>query len=312
MIPLIYHPIYSALDLPAKHRYPISKYRLLYQAIHSIMQTNSVWQSRLVFAEPEPVTIEQIKMVHHSDYVEALLQGNLPAAKMRRIGFPWSEALIERTLMSSGGTCKTVEMALERGIAIHLSGGYHHAHTDFGSGFCLFNDLVIAAKHALTFDNIDKVLIVDSDVHQGDGTATLTENNGDIVTLSFHCEKNFPARKPHSTMDVALPRETNDTEFLDHFTAIVEMAINLHQPDMILYDAGVDIHIDDELGYFQVSTEGIYQRDRFMFELAKKRHIPIACVIGGGYRSKHQDLVPIHIQLIKAVIDSLNEKESLT
>ncbi|OEF23194.1 histone deacetylase family protein [Vibrio rumoiensis] len=309
MIPLIYHPIYSALELPAKHRYPINKYRLLYQEIVSAIQVNETWQEQLKFIKPSAIVIEQVKAVHDSDYVDALIQGNLPAAKMRRIGFPWSEALMERTLMSSGGTCKTVEMAVECGLAIHLSGGYHHAHADFGSGFCLFNDLVLAAKYALNIDNIDKVLIVDSDVHHGDGSATLTENESDIVTLSFHCEKNFPARKPNSTMDIAMPRDTNDAEFLDNFTSIVEMAINLHQPDLILYDAGVDIHIDDELGYFQVSTDGIYERDRFMFELAKRQSLPIACVIGGGYRTEHRDLVPIHMQLIKAAMDSRSQIE---
>ncbi len=300
MIPLIYHSIYSELALPEGHRYPINKYRLLYQQIAQQCSNDEDWQRTFRFVEPKALSVEEVLETHCSEYVEALVSGSLPAAKMRRIGFPWSECLITRTLTSAGGTCDTVEQALEQGIAIHLSGGYHHAHYDFGSGFCLFNDLVLAAKRALKQDGIDKVLIVDSDVHHGDGTATLCADEFDIVTLSFHCAKNFPARKPDSDMDVALPRETQDKEFLESFCSVVEMAVNLHQPDMIIYDAGVDIHQDDELGYFNVSTQAIGQRDRFMFGLARNRDLPIACVVGGGYRSQHQDLVPIHMQLIEA------------
>lgn len=303
MIPLIYHPIYSQLSLPDGHRYPINKYRLLFQAIEEKKAAEPAWQESFSSITPEPVMLEEVKQIHCQHYVDALAQGLLPAAKMRRIGFPWSERLLERTLASAGGTCATVEAALEAGVAIHLSGGYHHAHFDYGSGFCLFNDLVIAAKRALMCDEIDKVLIVDSDVHQGDGTATLCKEEEQIVTLSFHCDKNFPARKPESDMDVPLPRETGDEEFLSSFSSVVEMAINLHQPDLILYDAGVDIHVDDELGYFNVSTQALYQRDKVMFTLAKQRELPIACVVGGGYRTRHQDLVPIHMQLLHAAFD---------
>ncbi|NMS37821.1 histone deacetylase, partial [Vibrio parahaemolyticus] len=144
-----------------------------------------------------------------------------------------------------------------------LSGGYHHAHKEFGSGFCLFNDLVIAARQALEVEHVDKVLIIDSDVHHGDGTATLCDDEPDIITLSFHCDKNFPARKPQSDLDVPMARGTGDEDFLMAFKEVVDMALNLHRPDLVIYDAGVDIHQDDELGYFDVSTQGILERDRF-------------------------------------------------
>ncbi len=300
MIPLIYHPIYSQLPLPEGHRYPINKYRLLYQAVEAKRAESSNWHQAFELFEPHPVSIEQVKHVHSAEYVDLLTSGQLAAPKMRRIGFPWSEQLIERTLCSAGGTALAAEIAIEHGIAIHLSGGYHHAHHDFGSGFCLFNDLVVAAKHALTFEHIETVLIVDSDVHHGDGTATLCQNEPDIATLSFHCDKNFPARKPSSDFDVPLSRETEDAEFLASFEQVTQMALMHYQPDLIIYDAGVDIHVDDELGYLNVSTDGIYQRDCLMFEMAKSNDIPIACVVGGGYRSQHQDLVPIHMQLLNA------------
>ncbi|EKO3856387.1 histone deacetylase [Vibrio harveyi] len=299
MLPLIYHPIYSQLELPEGHRYPIMKYQYLYQAVKDKLVQQD-WGQHIEFSQPQPLNVDEIKLVHSGEYVDLLVSGDMPAAKMRRIGFPWSETLVSRTLMSTAGTVLTAEKALEHGVAIHLSGGYHHAHKDFGSGFCLFNDLVIAAKHMLETEHVDKVLIIDSDVHHGDGTATLCADELDIITLSFHCDKNFPARKPDSDLDVPLSRGTSDDTFLMTFKEVVEMALNLHRPDMVIYDAGVDIHTDDELGYFNVSTQGIYERDRFIMQLMKDKGVPVAAVVGGGYRSNHSDLVPIHMQLINA------------
>ncbi|HHP0460549.1 TPA: histone deacetylase family protein [Vibrio harveyi] len=299
MLPLIYHPIYSQLELLEGHRYPIMKYQYLYQAVKDKLVQQD-WGQHIEFSQPQPLNVDEIKLVHSEEYVDLLVSGDMPAAKMRRIGFPWSETLVSRTLMSTAGTVLTAEKALEHGVAIHLSGGYHHAHKDFGSGFCLFNDLVIAAKHMLETEHVDKVLIIDSDVHHGDGTATLCADELDIITLSFHCDKNFPARKPDSDLDVPLSRGTSDDTFLMTFKEVVEMALNLHRPDMVIYDAGVDIHTDDELGYFDVSTQGIYERDRFIMQLMKDKGVPVAAVVGGGYRSNHSDLVPIHMQLINA------------
>lgn len=275
------------------------KYHHLHQAVLEKLGSED-WGGKIEFFQPTPLSTDEIKRVHSEEYVDLLVTGAMPAAKMRRIGFPWSEALITRTLTSTAGTVLTAEKALEHGIAIHLSGGYHHAHKDFGSGFCLFNDLAIAAKHMLDHEYVDKVMIIDSDVHHGDGTATLCKDEGDIITLSFHCDKNFPARKPDSDLDVPFRRDTDDETFLMTFKEVVQMAINLHRPDMVIYDAGVDIHTDDELGYFNVSTEGIFERDRFLMQLMKDRGIPVAAVVGGGYRSEHADLVPIHMQLLNA------------
>lgn len=304
MLPLIYHHIYSSLPLPEGHRYPIFKYRYLYESVLSQCESDKALHHRITFFSPQALTLDHIKSVHDGHYVDQLTSGNLPENKMRRIGFPWSPALIERTLTSAAGTVLTTEKALEFGIAIHLSGGYHHAHKDFGSGFCLFNDLVIAAHFALEKEHVDKVLIIDSDVHHGDGTATLCRDREDIVTLSFHCDKNFPARKPDSDLDVTFQRGTGDKHFLTTFMQVVEMAVNLHQPDLVIYDAGIDLHQDDELGYLDITTTAIYQRDLFLFKLMKSRNIPVAAVVGGGYRREHEELVPIHFQLIQAAIDT--------
>ncbi|MDF2153830.1 histone deacetylase [Vibrio sp. CAU 1672] len=309
MLPLIYHPIYSQLPLPDGHRYPIMKYQYLYEAVNRHICDQMLDGDQIQFFQPSPLSLDVLKAIHCQEYVEQLVSGTLPAAKMRRIGFPWSEKLIERTLTSAAGTVLAVEKALESGIAIHLSGGYHHAHHNFGSGFCLFNDLVVAAHRALEHEQIDKVLIIDSDVHHGDGTATLCQEEPDIITLSFHCEKNFPARKPDSDLDVPLPCGTGDEDFLDAFREVVSMAMHLHRPDFVIYDAGVDIHAEDELGYFNVSTEAIAQRDRFLLRLMKERGTPIAAVVGGGYRTNHADLVPIHLELILAALDVFGHKE---
>ncbi|MDO6705060.1 histone deacetylase [Photobacterium sp. 1_MG-2023] len=300
MLPLVYHPVYSELVLPPQHRYPITKYERLYLHLTQTLQMAD-WAD-IAFFQPEPVTPEELKALHQETYIDHLLQNTLPAAKMRRIGFPWSPQLIERTLTSTAGTRLTVDLAYQHGISLHLSGGYHHAHHDFGSGFCLVNDLAFAARHALTLPGIDRVLIVDCDVHQGDGTATLLAEDSNIITFSVHCDKNFPARKPDSDIDLALPRETNTEDYLAAFSAVLNLALAQHQPDLVIYDAGVDIHQHDALGYFQVTTEGIFERDQLVIRQCKAAEIPLAAVVGGGYRDDHQQLVEIHAQLFLAAL----------
>ncbi|MCW8327601.1 histone deacetylase [Photobacterium sp. SDRW27] len=300
MLPLVYHPIYSQLDLPADHRYPISKYRRLYQHLTEVLKIEQ--QADALFYQPEAITAADLKSLHQPDYIDALFSNTLPAAKMRRIGFPWSQQLIDRTLTSAAGTRLAVDLAYEHGIGLHLSGGYHHAHHDFGSGFCLVNDLAFAARHALTLDGIDKVMIIDCDVHQGDGTATLLSDDDDIITFSVHCDKNFPARKPDSDIDLALPKQTTTEDYLTAFEAILNLALAQHQPDFILYDAGVDIHQNDELGYFNVCKDGIFKRDHLVLNHCQQAEIPVAAVVGGGYRKDHQQLVELHTQLFHAAI----------
>lgn len=300
MLPLVYHPIYSQLDLPEGHRYPITKYRRLYDYLNC--ELNITNHAVTAFHQPVPIEAHELKSLHCPDYIEALVNNSLPAAKMRRIGFPWSQQLIDRTLMSAAGTRLTVDLAFKHGIGIHLSGGYHHAHHDFGSGFCLINDLAFAARHALTLDGIEKVMIIDCDVHQGDGTATLLADEPNIITFSVHCDKNFPARKPDSDIDLALPKSTTTNEYLETFESILNLALAQHQPDFILYDAGVDIHKNDELGYFDISLNGIFERDRLVLSHCHRDRIPVAAVVGGGYRKDHQQLVELHTQLVHAAI----------
>ncbi|WP_434356000.1 histone deacetylase [Parasalinivibrio latis] len=297
-LPLIYHPIYSDFPLPDGHRYPLQKYRMLKEYIESESQTRHA----VKFITPEILDPQHLKSIHHAPYVDALLSGTLPLVKMRRIGFPWSEALITRSLTSLGGTLDTVQQAMENGVAVHLTGGYHHSHFDFGSGFCLFNDLILAATEALAYPGVDRVLIVDCDVHHGDGTAALAADNPRIITLSIHSEKNFPSRKPPSDIDIGLPNGADSESYLHHFCPMLKLALAQYQPDFVVYDAGVDIHTDDELGYLNVCSDGIYERDRFVLSQCREQGIPVAAVIGGGYRTEQEKLVPLHANLISAAL----------
>ena len=294
MIPLIFHPIYSQLDLPVRHRFPIQKYQGIYDALMA-QQVPVSW-----FQQPEALTTEWLSEFFHPEYVTALTQGALDAKAMRRIGFNWSEQLIQRSLTACAGTVLTAQQALQHGKALNLTGGYHHAFADFGSGFCLFNDLYLAAHTMLQAPEIDTVLIFDCDVHQGDGTAKLAEWDPHIITVSIHGEKNFPHRKQVSDFDFPLPKGTRDAAYLECVEEAFDLAYRIHSPDAIIYDAGVDIHTDDDLGHLDISTSGVYQRDAFVFGRAQQHGVPIAAVIGGGYQRDITKLVGIHLQLYRA------------
>ena len=223
---------------------------------------------------------------------------------MKRIGFPWTEQFVKRTRTAVSGTLLAAQIATEQGIAINLTGGYHHAHPEFGSGFCVFNDLVIAAKHLIEEGKANRILIFDCDVHQGDGTATCAEQESEIFTCSVHCQKNFPARKQTSDWDVGLEKGLSDDEYLEVVTQTLDSAISSFRPDFIMYDAGVDIHENDDLGLLKVTSEGILRRDKLVFETAKHCQIPVAAVIGGGYQRDISALTQVHMQLIHAAIST--------
>ncbi|MGQ8365255.1 histone deacetylase family protein [Glaciecola sp. 1036] len=292
--PLVFHPIYSQLDLPVRHRFPIQKY----QAIKDRLLKEGVVENR--FVTPCSLTRTQLVSVLDPSYIDLLTSGALDPKAMRRIGFPWSEQLVKRTLTAAGGTVLTAELALQHGKAINLTGGYHHAFANFGSGFCMINDLYLAALQMLQASGIDKVLIFDCDVHQGDGTAKLAENNPRVFTVSLHGEKNFPHRKQVSDMDFPLAKGTQDDEYIETLEQAFQLAVNVANPDAVIYDAGVDIHVDDDLGHLDISTAGVYDRDAFVFDQCDKLGLPVAAVIGGGYQRDIDALVEVHFQLFKA------------
>ncbi|WP_333606519.1 histone deacetylase family protein [Arsukibacterium sp.] len=290
---LVYDACYSALALPANHRYPIGKYHALHQALLNLGLRPAD------FYPAAPITAAELCRLHQPDYVSALISGNLSSKAMRRIGFPWSEALITRALQSVGGTLQTTRLALEQGLAIHLSGGYHHALAAEGAGFCLFNDLAVAAR-LMQQQGVGPILIFDLDVHQGDGTAAIFADDPHIITASIHCEKNFPARKQPSDWDVGLPRGCEDAHYLETVQQSLDALLQWHRPELVLYDAGIDVHVKDELGLLNISTSAIYQRDQLVLSRCRELHIPVAAVIGGGYQRDINALTAIHLQLFKA------------
>ncbi|MCH8536607.1 MAG: histone deacetylase [Alkalimonas sp.] len=290
---LVYHPCYSQLELPDRHRYPIGKYQFLYQALRELGVPPSE------FHQPVAVQASQLDNTHSPEYVRQLYCGELNAKAMRRIGFPWSRQLIERSLTSLGGTLLAAELAMKQGIALHLSGGYHHAFFAEGSGFCLFNDLVFAAR-SMQQQGVKRILIFDLDVHQGDGTALLLEDDPSIITCSVHCEKNFPYRKQQSDWDLSLPATIQDDDYLQQVEQALQCLLNWFQPELVIYDAGVDCHQQDELGHFQLSTAALLQRDLSVLSSCQQLQIPVAAVIGGGYQRDLAALTQLHLQLFKA------------
>lgn len=291
---LVFHPIYSQLDLPVRHRFPIQKYQGIKDAL---LRENVAIEC---FHQPKALSIEALSRIYDPAYIKQLCSGELGPKAMRRIGFPWSKQLVERTLTAAGGTVLTSTLALEHGKALNLTGGYHHAFGNFGSGFCMVNDLYLAALNMLQSPTIDKVLVFDCDVHQGDGTAKLAANNRAVYTVSIHGEKNFPHRKQVSDLDFGLAKGTGDDEYLATVEQAWQMAMVYFQPDAVIYDAGVDVHIDDDLGHLNITTEGVLARDQFVFAECKNRGLPITAVIGGGYQRDIDALVNVHMQLFKA------------
>ncbi|KDC55876.1 MULTISPECIES: histone deacetylase family protein [Pseudoalteromonas] len=294
---LFYHPLYSALTLPERHRFPIQKYQKLKAEIEGLGLTPNN------FTSPIKATPAQLSLCHNQTYINNFLNGTLSNKAIKKMGFPYSNELVKRTLLSVGASIQSSEHALKHGFSANLSGGYHHAYSDYGSGFCIFNDLAIAAAHLINTEQADTVLIFDCDVHQGDGTAQITQNHDQIITCSIHCEQNFPRNKQQSTYDFALPAKTTDAEYLTTLKQALDFCVRIHNPDIILYNAGADIYEKDELGLLNVSLNGVYKRDFFVLNFCKQQKIPLMCSLGGGYQRNLTSLVNVHKQLFKAAID---------
>lgn len=276
-LPLVYHDDYSP-PLPPGHRFPMEKFRLLRDhLVASGIARDETLQ------RPELCPAETLELAHDPGYVARYCSGEMSREELRRLGLPWSPELARRTLRAVGGSLLAAELALEHGLACHLAGGTHHAHRDHASGFCIFNDLALIALSLLESGRVGRVLIYDCDVHQGDGTARILEGVPDAVTVSLHCEKNFPARKAQSDWDIDLPVGMGDAAYLKAVDDSLGYLLPLYQPDLVIYDAGVDVHRDDALGLLQLSDAGIAARDRAVLEHCLGRDIPVVGVIGGGY-----------------------------
>jgi acetoin utilization deacetylase AcuC-like enzyme len=299
-LPLVYHPDYVA-PLPPGHRFPMPKFGKVYE--HLVKDGLAALEQ---FHIPERAPLEWLTLAHTGDYVRAYLQGTLDDKAMRRIGLPWSAELVNRTCTAVGGTVLTAQLALQHGLACNTAGGTHHAHADFGSGFCIFNDLAVAALYMLETTTIRRVLIVDLDVHQGDGTASILRQRPDVFTFSMHCAKNFPYRKQQSDLDVELPVGMEDEAYLQTLKQSLEPLLDEQRPDLMLYDGGVDPHRDDRLGRLALTDAGLYARDRWVLFQCVQRGIPAACVIGGGYDEDVDRLARRHCILHRAAQEAFN------
>ncbi|MEO1348603.1 MAG: histone deacetylase [Cyanobacteria bacterium J06635_15] len=293
-LPVVFHPDYVS-PLPPGHRFPMAKFGLICDLLlaDGVVSTNDIYY-------PGAPTAEWIELVHQADYVAAYCNGSLAAKAQRRIGLPWSPNLVKRTWTAVGGTILTAKLALQRGIACNTAGGTHHAFPDYGAGFCIFNDLAIAARVLQTQQLVRKILIVDLDVHQGDGTAWIFRDDPSVFTFSMHCGVNFPLRKQQSDLDVPLAEGTGDEIYLKKLRDHLPDLLTHIKPDLVLYDAGVDTHYGDRLGKLALTDTGLYARETYVLETCVAAGYPVACVIGGGYAEDMTALVNRHALLHRA------------
>ncbi|MEZ5859823.1 MAG: histone deacetylase [Geminicoccaceae bacterium] len=274
---IVHHPTYVA-PLPAGHRFPMPKFGALFALLRA---KGLAPASRL--REAEPVGPADLALAHEPAYVAAVLGQRLGPAELRRLGLPLTAAVVARSRAAVGGTLLTARLALAHGLACNTAGGSHHAFAGFGAGFCVFNDVAVAARVLLAEGAVRRVMVIDLDVHQGDGTAAILGSDPALFTLSVHCRTNFPARKERSTRDLALDPETGDQAYLAALGPLAEAALDGFRPDLVFYNAGVDPHIDDRLGRLALTDQGLAARDAAVLEACRRRGLPLAVVVGGGY-----------------------------
>ncbi|WP_267380749.1 MULTISPECIES: histone deacetylase [unclassified Sphingomonas] len=290
MIPVVHHPAYVS-PAPPRSTYKWSKNGL----IRDLLLGEG---DRIAWTVPAPMPQRWLEAVHDPDYVAQVLSGTVPPDKERRIGFAVTAAVAERARAVPGGTWAAARLALEHGFAANSAGGSHHALADTGAGYCVFNDLAVAAVRLVEEGDAASVLVVDCDVHQGDGTAALLAGRPGIATYSIHAEKNFPARKARSTCDVPLADGIGDEAYLAALAATLTPMVDAMRPDLILYQAGVDPFAEDRLGRLSLSLDGLVRRERLVAGLARARRIPLASTVGGGYGDDALAIARRHVTAI--------------
>ena len=285
----IFYSDHLHVPLPEGHRFPMPKYHLLHQR---------VVEARLPGVEllpSDPATDEQLLLVHEPEYLRKVTEGGLSEKEERRVGFPWTPELVIRSRFSVGGTINACRAALAEGIAANLAGGTHHAYADHGEGYCVFNDVAVAVRVMQSEGRLQRVVILDLDVHQGNGTASIFRQDPTVFTFSVHGAKNFPFHKEQSDLDIALPDESGDEEFLAAARWGVEYALRESRADLAIYIAGADPYEEDRLGRLKISKAGLMERDRLVLELCCQAGLPVAIVMGGGYARRIEDVVEIHL-----------------
>jgi acetoin utilization deacetylase AcuC-like enzyme len=287
------------LPLPETHSFPMAKYRKLRERV---VARGIVDPADLI--EPAAAAFEQLTLAHDSAYVEDVFEGRVTPEQQRRIGFPWSPGMVERSRRSVGATIAAARVACEEGAAVNLAGGTHHAFRDHGSGYCVFNDIAVAARvfrleSELAGRATPRIAVIDCDVHQGDGTASIFRHDPSVFTLSLHGEKNFPFRKETSDLDVMLPDGLGDHEYLERLSEALDSVIDRHQPQLVFYLAGADPYEGDRLGRLKLTIEGLRARDRLVVE--RCCHVPIAACMGGGYCRDVDVIAEIHANTVQEV-----------
>ncbi|HJR08539.1 MAG TPA: histone deacetylase [Pyrinomonadaceae bacterium] len=290
---VFYTPRYYA-DIGEGHVFPIRKFELVRDRL---LAEGTLAPSEIV--EPQPAAIADVLLVHTEDYVTRLRAGSLTERELRRLGLPWSKALVRRSFLATGGTLAAARVALVEGIASNLAGGTHHAFADRGEGFCVLNDVAVAIRALRRDKLIERVAVVDCDVHQGNGTATIFEGDAGVFTFSMHGARNYPVFKARSTLDVELPDGTGDEEYM-HTLAEHLPRVLAARPDMVFYLGGADPFAGDKLGRLSLSIAGLRTRDEFVLSECLARGVPVATVMSGGYAADINDTVEIHCNTIRA------------
>ncbi len=289
------------LPLPEGHRFPMTKYRRLRERL---VAEGVVAETELVV--PEPADWNEIRLAHTDAYVRAVANGTLTPDAQRRIGFPWSAEMVERSRRSVGATLAAAREVVGQGhaVAANLAGGTHHAFSDRGEGYCVFNDVAVAAHALLRDARIDRATVVDCDVHQGNGTAAIFRDDPRVFTMSLHGANNFPFRKETGDLDVTFADGTGDDEYLSALVIHLPDVLDASVPDLVFYLAGADPYEGDRLGKLGLSIEGLRQRDRFVFEQCRLRSIPVVVAMSGGYCPDVEAIVTIHVNTIKEAVRS--------
>jgi acetoin utilization deacetylase AcuC-like enzyme len=291
-----YHAGYK-VPLPSGHPFPISKYALLKDRL---LAEGVLTADDLV--EPVPIDRASLELVHARDYLDKLESSGLSATEQRRLGLPWSEALWQRSLLACGGTLWAARTALQTGLAANLAGGTHHAFADHAEGFCVLNDVAVAIMKLRMEGRIERALIVDLDVHQGNGTASIFEAVDEVFTFSMHGERNYPAQKMRSDMDVGLADGIGDAEYLPLLRERLTVVLERARPDLAFYLAGVDVAAGDRYGKLALSEDGIRLRDRYVIDSVRRRDIPLVIVLGGGYAATRERTAELHAHVFREAV----------
>lgn len=286
--------------LPEQHTFPMAKYARLRQRV---VESNLVASNNLVV--PHAATDEELLRVHASGYLQRVQRGLLTTEELRALGLPWSVELVERSKRSCGATIEACRSALEDGTAVNLAGGTHHASRDHGAGYCLFNDAAVAARAMLAEGRVRRIVILDCDVHQGDGTASIFATDPAVFTFSIHGENNYPPHKPPSDLDIGLADGVGDSIYLDALDQGVRLSLDQAGAELAIYLAGADPFADDRLGRLAVSKQGLAERDRLIFGYCRAAGLPVAVAMAGGYGRDIEDTVEIHLQTVREAISTL-------